>query len=373
MKKQKVYATHVTLDDGSRIYVRANSAEERAAKVNEVKARQGLGMANGTTTTFGEYAALWLDTYRPESAYRPTSYAAILNTFNNHVVPFFADMPLAAIRNIHIHKYLKHISTTSKSQQAKSWQMLKAIFSTAVDNHLIAESPIKSDDKLSRGESKEDEEPLTDEQVKRLLLATENAPIGKFVRLALGTGMRKGEILGLMWEDVDLSSGVVEVRHNKAIPANKNDAPVSAFPKTDAGRRRIPLPTKLVEMLKYDYANHNSDFVFAMTNGQSYTRSAFRSAWQFIDRRTAGKRADGKGLGETYGDVAVELDFTTHPHQLRHTYITKLFEQGLDLKQVQYLAGHASPEMTMRVYTHYRQKQRDADTAEQVRAGVDYL
>ncbi|MBR5115051.1 MAG: tyrosine-type recombinase/integrase [Oscillospiraceae bacterium] len=53
--------------------------------------------------------------------------------------------------------------------------------------------------------------------------------------------------------------------------------------------------------------------------------------------------------------------------------MTKLFEQGLDIKQVQYLAGHATPEMTMRVYTHYREKQRAADTAEQVRAGVDYL
>ena len=62
-----------------------------------------------------------------------------------------------------------------------------------------------------------------------------------------------------------------------------------------------------------------------------------------------------------------------HPHLLRHTYITQLFEAGLDIKQVQYLAGHSKPEMTMRVYTHYRQKQRAGETREKVHAALNYL
>lgn len=372
-KKTKTYATHVTTLTGERIYVRGNTPEERDRKVAQVKARCGLGMVGASTTTFEEFATLWLDTYKPESSMRPTSYAAVKNTFNNHVLPFFGSTPIDTVTPLQIQRFKTQIGRGSASQAAKSWQMAKAIFASAVDNHLIAESPIKSTDKLPAGHAKEEEEPLTDEQVKQLLAATENAPIGKFVRLALGTGMRKGEILGLMWADVDLVNGVIEVRHNKSIPANKNDAPVSDFPKTDAGRRRIPLPAKLLDLLKHDYANRNSDFVFAMTDGRSYTKSAFRSAWAYIDRRTAGKRPDGKGVGEKYGDVAVTLDFTTHPHQLRHTYITKLFEQGLDIKQVQYLAGHATPDMTMRVYTHYRAKQREADTATQVMAAIDYV
>ena len=54
-------------------------------------------------------------------------------------------------------------------------------------------------------------------------------------------------------------------------------------------------------------------------------------------------------------------------HILRHTYITRLFEAGLDIKEVQYLAGHSTVDMTLRVYTHYDRRSRGAQTAEKVR------
>ena len=57
-----------------------------------------------------------------------------------------------------------------------------------------------------------------------------------------------------------------------------------------------------------------------------------------------------RSLGAQYGTLTVALDFSCHPHQLRHTYITKLFEAGLDLKQVQYLAGHENSRVTMDFY-----------------------
>ena len=60
------------------------------------------------------------------------------------------------------------------------------------------------------------------------------------------------------------------------------------------------------------------------------------------------------------------LDFHVHPHQLRHTYITRLFESGLDIKEIQYLAGHATVNMTLRVYTHYQHESRQQSTAQKV-------
>ena len=61
------------------------------------------------------------------------------------------------------------------------------------------------------------------------------------------------------------------------------------------------------------------------------------------------------------------------PHAFSRSHITHLFEAGLDLKQVQYLAGHATPEMTLRVYTHYREKQRAEETQKQVLSALEYL
>ena len=65
--------------------------------------------------------------------------------------------------------------------------------------------------------------------------------------------------------------------------------------------------------------------------------------------------------------VERSIDFSVHPHQLRHTCITRWFRSGLDLKEVQYLAGHASIEMTLRVYTHYEKEARAVETAEKIR------
>jgi hypothetical protein len=58
---------------------------------------------------------------------------------------------------------------------------------------------------------------------------------------------------------------------------------------------------------------------------------------------------------------------------LRHTYVTQLFEAGLDIKQVQYLAGHSTPEITLRIYTHYRQQSREQDTFARAMAATAYL
>ena len=63
------------------------------------------------------------------------------------------------------------------------------------------------------------------------------------------------------------------------------------------------------------------------------------------------------------------LDFHVTPHQLRHTYITRLFESGLDIKEIQYLAGHSTVDMTLRVYTHYQHENRKK-TAQKVCAAL---
>ena len=86
---------------------------------------------------------------------------------------------------------------------------------------------------------------------------------------------------------------------------------------------------------------------------------------QTIESRTVDDPAD---LWTTapHSKVVRTLDFHVHPHQLRHTYITRLFESGLDIKEIQYLAGHATVNMTLRVYTHYQHESRQQSTAQKV-------
>ena len=94
----------------------------------------------------------------------------------------------------------------------------------------------------------------------------------------------------------------------------------------------------------------NSVFVFHMLNGQPYTNTAFRKMFAHAQKTPISSKLT--------------------PHVLRHTYCTRLFERGFDPKEIQYLMGHASPEITMRIYTHYNKRSRYEDTAERIRAAL---
>jgi len=91
----------------------------------------------------------------------------------------------------------------------------------------------------------------------------------------------------------------------------------------------------------------SSKFVLSLKSKKVMTLSAFRSMWKLVERE----------LPETHITA----------HILRHTYITRLFEAGLDVKEIQYLAGHSTMDMTLSVYTHYDRKNREQQTAEKVR------
>ena len=94
----------------------------------------------------------------------------------------------------------------------------------------------------------------------------------------------------------------------------------------------------------------HSKYVIAMGNHKPLSKSSYRSMWKLIERE----------LPDTHVTA----------HILRHTYITRLFEAGLDIKEIQYLAGHSTVDMTLRVYTHYDRLSRNAKTAEKVREAL---
>lgn len=138
--------------------------------------------------------------------------------------------------------------------------------------------------------------------------------------------------------------------------------------KSKAAYRNIPLPPQLVDCL-LDQKNKNSDspYVIQMKNGGALTEASFQSLWGIVNARKTGetkrKRKDGdvlkkvvieKELGQSCPNHAFtfSIDFIVTPHILRHTYITNLFLSGMDVKTVQYLAGHATVEMSLNTYTH---------------------
>lgn len=374
--KRTRFATHLTTADGQRVYVSAPTREELDRKVQSQKMLMGAGVDIADTTTFSAFASLWREVYK--SGLRPTSRETLNGVLDRHVLPYFGSLPLRDVRPLHVQAWLASLRPLSVSTQRKALQIARAIFDAAVQNGLILRSPVSPRDKAQTPDRPESSEPraLSDAQARSLLEAVKGTRAYLFCLLALSTGLRRGEALGLMWEDVDLDRKTITVRHNKAFPANKSDAPVTELLKSMGAHRVLPVPEPLLSVLREEkLRSGSSPYVLHMEDGRSLTRNSFNSLWSCVTNRTvSADRPLGSWVrGSRSGRLQVTLDFTCHPHLLRHTYITGLIEAGLDLPEVQYLAGHSSPDITMRVYAHYLSESRMPRTLDRATRACAYL
>lgn len=364
----KLYTKTITTPTGKRKYIRAATKEELERKYQQAKLEIGAGVDITDATTFGEFAQLWFNTYKRPNL-RENSKADCLYILNNHILPSLSAMRMRDIKPVHIRGVMSNLAGYSRSVQGKAVQILRSIFNAAVENHLIMRSPVSSALKAG-GETAKEKVPLTPEQSQRLLDATAGTRAYPAVAIMLGAGLRKEEAIGLMWEDVDLESGYIHVRHAKTFCHGRGQ--VTDQLKSKAAYRDIPLPVWLTQILSDERAKSKSPFVLAMRNGESLSASAYDRLWGIIKTRTTtDPNLLGKPTSPRHPNTVYALDFHVHAHLLRHTCITRWLEAGFDLKEVQYLSGHSTPDMTLRVYAHYDQRVRLENTASKIRANTN--
>lgn len=364
----KLYTKTITTPTGKRKYIRAATKEELERKYQQAKLEIGAGVDITDATTFGEFAQLWFNTYKRPNL-RENSKEDCLYILNNHILPPLSAMRMRDIKPVHIRGVMSNLAGYSRSVQGKAVQILRAIFNAAVENHLLLRSPVSPALKAG-GAPAEERVPLTPEQSQRLLDATAGTRAYPAVALMLGAGLRKEEAVGLMWEDIDLKNGYIHVRHAKPFHHGKGE--VTDQLKSKAAYRTIPIPAWLLQILRGEHSKTNSLFVLAMRNGESLTESSFGRLWGIIKARTTDDPEKiGTPVSARHPNVIYALDFHVHPHLLRHTCITRWLEAGFDLKEVQYLAGHSTPDMTLRVYAHYDQRVRLENTASKIRASTN--
>ena len=351
MAKQKRYATHVTAANGKKVYVYGKTKEELERKILEAKIAMHSGVDITCNFTFEEYASPWMAAYKsPPRVSEPSHLLADAN-MRNHVLPFFGKMKLRDIKPMHIQLFIKSMDGYSKSLQSKCMQLVKGIMQSAVEDGLIVKTPVNSNHKLT-GTPTEEAEPLTNEQVLDLLANLKGYRPYLFVLLALTTGMRRGEILGLMWDDIDFDANIIHVRHNLAFPCNSNYAEVTDKLKTPSSYRDIPMSPVLREYLLT--LDQGTKTVVHTAEGKPLTKASFRVLWDTVNRRAP----DGVDC---------------HPHLLRHTFTTQCIESGMDPTEVQHLLGHKNIDVTMNIYNHYRERSRGSETARKLQGALSYL
>lgn len=322
-----------------------------------------------------QYLASWFALWSPGKG--DTNVTTVRTAINKHIVPVIGNMPLSDVTEADLLAVMAPLADKSASLNKKVLSVLKWSFHAAVRNGYITDDP--AEELSPAGKAPKEKVALTPLQERTLLSALEGTSIYPFVRLVLNTGLRREEALALQWDCVALDADAPYVSVRRALRWKNNRPEINEELKTAAARRDIPIDPALAAYLRVRKKLGGS---YVVSGKKPWTETSFRRAWDAIGYRSVhtltSTSAAGKPLVTEYKlgdrvpkhDFCITIDFDVTPHQLRHTYITKLILAGVNVKVVQYLAGHENVEITLNIYTHLMQN-RPQDLAPEVVAALD--
>lgn len=318
MPRQRV---HVSLANGETVWITGatfsdliqNALKKYGGQQNEVR----------STQTFQQYTDSIYDIFL-KPRWKDTTELTNKFLLEKHIQPYFGSMPLHEITTTTIQNFFQTKAHLSKSYTKQMLIILHEILENAVEDGELQKDPTASK-RITLPEKATKREALTAAQFSDIVSHIDNLTPDDALLMALlcFTGMRRGEVLGLKWENV--TDNAINVR---AEVTYKSNQPVfHAYTKSKSGIRTIPIS----EELKPYLAARGKNFVIGGKE-TPITQSKFDRAWQRIGKKI-----------NLYGAT---------PHVFRHTYLSTLAASGVDPKTVQTMAGHADFNFTYNRYIH---------------------
>ena len=320
-----------------RKYIRGKTKSEVTNELTKLQGQKLAGTLIDTgRMTVGDLLIKWLEESAPEKA-GPTTVYRYRGLVEKHILPLIGTVKLSELKPLHVQMMLSSMTKNNAGAETRryAFQVIRRAFNVAIRWDLLIRNPCHRIDapKVVR----RDISPLTVEQAKKLFTVAEGFRNGAIFVVAVTTGLRKGELLALHWEDVDLEKGLLSVKRSLE---ELNGTLRLKEPKSKSGKRMLKLSALAVSSLWDLKAKQMAEglaacrIVFANRSGDFLRRSNFDQGIWKPCRLAAG------------------IPETVVFHDLRHTSASILFKMGTHPKIVQAQLGHSKIGLTMDTYSH---------------------
>ena len=307
------------------------------------------------TPLFSDWLDTWLTQYKANSI-TPSTYESYQGFIEQHIKPALGNILIGEITADQIQQLLNNkqkvgarkdgrTGALSTSSVMKIKIIINASLKQAVKNHLISSNPTEAvtPPKMTRREIRV----LTPEEQDKFMNALKGHRLEALFKLALATGMRKGELLALTWEKVDFEDNTISISKTAKRVRNQETMKSSievGGPKSKSGYREIPMLPSVAPILSKHYILQQKEQKEA---GSAYNQLGI------VFCSKVGTYIEARRINSTLEKILKQAGVEhINFHALRHTFATRALENSVPAKVVQKMLGHADVSLTLNTYTH---------------------
>ncbi len=324
-----------------RKYVYAKTEAEAIVKRDELRRQLQLGVnLAAPPRTVAAWLAEWLTDIKAHDGTRPSTLRRYREVINTHLIPGLGRVKLDKLTPRDVQRFVTNLKgKVVPATVVKVHGVLRVSLSDAVRLDLVPRNVAKAAKPPSLGRN--ERRALTPAEAKNLLSAITDDRLASVFILALATGLRRGEVLGLRWSDVDLKGKALFVRRAlQRVEGNLQFVPT----KTHRSTRPIPLSRLAVQALEQQRVRQAKERLKAGELWQDQDLVFASSIGTPMEPRNVNRSFDE--LRKTTGLEWLRL------HDLRHAFATFLLDQGEELRTVMELLGHSTIRLTADTYGH---------------------
>lgn len=335
--KQIIKSTTYTPPDG----VTPKKAEKLATEYAFEFERHCKGYAVlNENMRFSELADWYFANYAPIELKESTAYT-YRGQYNNHIAPILGNVKVKDINTPRLTQFVQSLKLNPETVR-KVYIVIQSIFRRGVEQGFVRESPCHNVI-LPKNRRKKKTSSLDEEQIKRFMeiLDTKlwDEDFKRIIKVLLYTGMRSGECLGLMWEDIDFDEMTITINHNLTDIGGKHTL---GSPKTESSRRTIGMSEPLANIFRVQ-KKYIEDISSAIGSSFAHPEMVFTSALgNYRDRQSVYHSLKRFTNGTEFESLTL--------HQLRHCNATMLLNSGVDIKIVSEHLGHCDIGVTANIY-----------------------